>query len=122
MLTWNPAPLVRVNATHSGATICDHLRKLSIMRAYCETFPLASAHRIGFKGFHVLPPLTNLLFNDAREPDKIIVDTRGRCVAFGDGFNEDRRASSCMSVGVAPFEWNRYNVSGRFQARNSSAG
>ena len=54
MLTWNPAPLVRVNAAHSGATICDHLRTLSIMRAYCETFPLASAHRIVFKGSHVL--------------------------------------------------------------------
>ena len=54
MLTWNPAPLVRVNAAHSGATICDHVRTLSIIRAYCETFPLASAHRIVFKGSHVL--------------------------------------------------------------------
>ena len=54
MLTWSPAPLVRVNAAHSGATICDHLRTSSIMRAYCETFPLASAHRIVFKGSHVL--------------------------------------------------------------------
>ena len=54
MLTWNPAPLVRVNAAHSGATICDHVRTLSIMRAYCETYPLASAHRIVFKGSHVL--------------------------------------------------------------------
>ena len=54
MLTWNPAPLVRVNAAHSGATICDHVRTLSIIRAYCETFPLASAHRIVFKGSNVL--------------------------------------------------------------------
>ena len=29
----------------------------------------------------------HLHLNDARAPDKRIVDTRGRCVAFGDGLN-----------------------------------
>ena len=54
MLTWNPAPLVRVNAAHSGATICDHVRTFRVIRTCCENFPLASAHRIVFKGSHVL--------------------------------------------------------------------
>ena len=87
MLTWNPAPLVRFNLAHSGVPICDHVRTLSIVRACCETFPLASAHRIVFKKDHMFYSSHHLLFNDARAPDKRIVDTRGRCVAFGDGFN-----------------------------------
>ena len=78
---------MRFNSAHSGAPICDHVRTLSIMRACCETFPLASAPRIGFKGSHVSLSSYLLLSITARAPDKRIVDTRGRCVAFGEGFN-----------------------------------
>ena len=51
-----------------------------------DWFPLIN-FCLFFQWISLSTPLTNLLFNDAREPDKIIVDTRGRCVAFGDGFN-----------------------------------
>ena len=78
---------MRFNSAHIGAPVCDHVRALIIMRACCETFSLASAPRIGFKGSHVSLSSYLLLSITARAPDKRIVDTRGRCVALGEGFN-----------------------------------
>ena len=79
-------PSFALHSAHSGAPICDHVRALSIMRACCGTCLLSSTPQFVLR-VPWFTPLASCFSLTARAPDKRIVDTRGRCVAFGEGFN-----------------------------------